>query len=91
MTTDSVEDMGQLGSMTRRNAVEQKKVKGSVRRQQELIVSCLLLDSYGWQAFMLGKQSIEGVRKAKQIFEFPMIFSLLSYTTQFLYTWCDNF
>lgn len=45
MTTDSVEDMGQLGSMTRRNAVEQKKVKGSERRQQELIVSCLLLDS----------------------------------------------
>lgn len=46
VTTDSVEYTGPLGSMTRRNAVEQKKVKGSERRrQQELIVSCLLLDS----------------------------------------------
>lgn len=46
MTADSVEDMGPLGSVTRRNAIEQKKVKGNKRRRQPgLIVSCLLLDS----------------------------------------------
>lgn len=46
MTADSVEDMGPLGSVTRRSAIEQKKVKGNKRRRQPgLIVSCLLLDS----------------------------------------------
>lgn len=38
--------MGPLGSVTRRNAIERKKVRGNERgRQPGLIVSCLLLDS----------------------------------------------
>lgn len=38
MIADSVEDIGPLGSVTRRNAIERRKVKGNERRKQPRLI-----------------------------------------------------